>query len=452
MAFNGTGVHNRVHDWAQDLTNTIPVTASRMDAEHDDISSALSNTICRDGQSTTTGRIPFASGVSAAAGSTSAVAYAQINDPNTGMYFPATDQWGLAAGGAATLSSTATKITTAVAADFGGVAAPATDDGAALGSTSQKWSDLFLASGAVINFNSSDVTITHSSNALAFAGASSGYTHDAAVLPATSDGAALGNTSLMWSDLFLASGAVVNFNNGDMTLTHSVDTLTVAGGTLVAGAVAAASLTVGSNPISGVLPTRQVLTSGTGATYTTPANCRQLRIRAVGGGGGGGSSGANNGSDGGTTSFNSIAATGGSGGKSQSGAGADSSHGGAGGTGGSGSASFRMAGNPGQPISDEAGGGGGAGPFGGAGLGGRQQSGNGSVAAANSGAGGGGAGRGGSQGGGGGGAGEYVELIINSPSASYTYTIGAGGSGGVAGGLSAGGDGGSGVIIVDEYY
>ena len=88
MAFNGSGVHNRVHDWTQDLAGTIPVTASRMDAEHDDISAALSNTICRDGQSTTTARIPFASGVSVAAGTTSSVAYAQTNDPNTGMYFP----------------------------------------------------------------------------------------------------------------------------------------------------------------------------------------------------------------------------------------------------------------------------------------------------------------------------------------------------------------------------
>jgi hypothetical protein len=61
------------------------------------------------------------------------------------------------------------------------VVAPDATDGAALGSTSLMWSDLFLASGAVINFNSGDVTITHSSNALTFAGASSGYTFDAPV-------------------------------------------------------------------------------------------------------------------------------------------------------------------------------------------------------------------------------------------------------------------------------
>ena len=110
MAFNGSGVHNRVHDWTQDLSNTIPVTASRMDAEHDDISAALSSVICRDGQSTTTARIPFAAGTSAAAGTTSAVAYAQTNDPNTGLYFPAVDQWGLVAGGTAVVAGIATGV------------------------------------------------------------------------------------------------------------------------------------------------------------------------------------------------------------------------------------------------------------------------------------------------------------------------------------------------------
>lgn len=49
--------------------------------------------------------------------------------------------------------------------------------------------------------------------------------------PPTNDGAALGTTSLQWSDLFLASGGVINFNNGDVTLTHATDALTVAGAT-----------------------------------------------------------------------------------------------------------------------------------------------------------------------------------------------------------------------------
>ena len=50
--------------------------------------------------------------------------------------------------------------------------------------------------------------------------------------PNTSDGIALGTGSKMWSDLFLASGGVINFNNGNVTMTHSADTLTVVGATV----------------------------------------------------------------------------------------------------------------------------------------------------------------------------------------------------------------------------
>jgi len=50
--------------------------------------------------------------------------------------------------------------------------------------------------------------------------------------PGTSDGTALGTTSLMWSDLFLASGGVLNFNNGNVTLAHSSNTLTITGATI----------------------------------------------------------------------------------------------------------------------------------------------------------------------------------------------------------------------------
>ena len=76
---------------------------------------------------------------------------------------------------------------------------------------------------------------------------------------------------------------------------------------------------------------------------------------------------------------------------------------------------------------------------------------------ANSGGGGGGGGANGSglpaSTGGGGGEGEYAELLINTPAASYTYTVGGGGTAGTSGtGGGAGGAGGSGYIIVDEYY
>lgn len=44
--------------------------------------------------------------------------------------------------------------------------------------------------------------------------------------PNASDGAALGTTSLQWSDLFLASGGVINWANGNATLTQSSGLLT----------------------------------------------------------------------------------------------------------------------------------------------------------------------------------------------------------------------------------
>ena len=62
--------------------------------------------------------------------------------------------------------------------------------------------------------------------------------------PVTTDGAALGDTNHLWSDLFLRTGAVINFNQDDVLLTHSADTLTMTGGTFVAEKAIIASLTV----------------------------------------------------------------------------------------------------------------------------------------------------------------------------------------------------------------
>jgi hypothetical protein len=46
------------------------------------------------------------------------------------------------------------------------------------------------------------------------------------IKPTTSDTVALGTSTRMWSDLFLASGAVINFNAGNATITHSAGLLT----------------------------------------------------------------------------------------------------------------------------------------------------------------------------------------------------------------------------------
>lgn len=179
---------------------------------------------------------------------------------------------------------------------------------------------------------------------------------------------------------------------------------------------------------SGGQATQQVLLTGSSATYTTPANCLQLRIRMCGGGGGGSSIAASGspGGAGGATTFNAVTANPGTG----AGIGLNST--GSGGTGGAGAATLRSPGIAGQGAMTGPGGGGfgGGGSIGSFGAGGQGQAIGGAGISGN-----------------GGGSAEYVELVINNPAATYTYTVG------VAGNAGAPGAGGfAGIIIVEERY
>ncbi len=223
----------------------------------------------------------------------------------------------------------------------------------------------------------------------------------------------------------------------------------ILGGNGIITSGSGSTLTVTTNGF----PTTQVFASGTGATYTTPANCKWIRVRMVGGGGGGagtGTAGTGNGGNGtaSTWSGGSLSAGGGSGGTT--------TVGGGGGTPSNGDVNiFGGTGGPRWANAIAAIGGYGAcSYFGGGGVAGE----------ANGGAGGAGTGYGSGGGGGGstavtngsgagGGAGAYLEKIITSPAASYTYTVGAAGSAGTAGTSGvAGGAGAPGYIIVEEYY
>ena len=194
--------------------------------------------------------------------------------------------------------------------------------------------------------------------------------------------------------------------------------------------------TITANAIAGTqLPTRQIFTSGSG-TYATPAGVRQIRIRMVGGGGGGGGSsggGAVAGSNGAATIFNSVYANPGSGGGAGSGGNGNAASGGSGGSGGGGSASSRFPGSGGSAGAGYYGatfsGAGGGTIFGGGAPG---LSGASSVSGISAGAntGGGGSGAAANYVGGGGAGGEGVEIIINNPVTSYSYTVGSGGAGG----------------------
>jgi hypothetical protein len=50
MAFNGSGLFVRVHNWVADKNNSIDITASEMDAEDDGFAAGLTLAVTRDGQ------------------------------------------------------------------------------------------------------------------------------------------------------------------------------------------------------------------------------------------------------------------------------------------------------------------------------------------------------------------------------------------------------------------
>lgn len=68
-------------------------------------------------------------------------------------------------------------------------------------------------------------------NSLGLSAGSTGrvFLAGSALSPVTTDGYALGTTANQWSDLFLAEGGVINWDNGDATLTQSGNTITFGG-------------------------------------------------------------------------------------------------------------------------------------------------------------------------------------------------------------------------------
>jgi hypothetical protein len=264
---------------------------------------------------------------------------------------------------------------------------------------------------------------------------------------------------------YVVDGA--NWQYGEATYSSTGPTLTFgtiygssnAGAAINASAGAIVTACLLAEDLTTTAPTLQIFTSGSG-TYTTPAGVKWIRVSMVAGGGGGGGGGTGSpgtGTNGGNTTFGSslLVANGGVGGPNSTAGGAL----GAGVTGiGPGAVGVALGGGSTPGASSGAcgfgsGAAGAASPFGGAGGG--APNGPGAAASRNTGSGGGGGGTasGTGQVGDGGGAGEYVEAIIASPAASYSYAVAAGGSAGAAGTNGyAGGPGGSGLIIVEEHY
>jgi hypothetical protein len=180
----------------------------------------------------------------------------------------------------ASMTATATAFTAAAAYSFDAAVTPSANDAAALGASGTAWADLFLASGAVINIAAANWVATHTSGILTVgtgdlrvttAGTNTASvatvggtqtltsktltspvlntpTVGTSILPTANDGAALGASGTAFSDLFLASGAVINADAGNAVITHSSGIWTVSTGDLrvtTAGTNAASVVTVG---------------------------------------------------------------------------------------------------------------------------------------------------------------------------------------------------------------
>lgn len=83
------------------------------------------------------------------------------------------------------------------------------------------------------------------------------------LLPTSNDGAPLGDTTHQFSDLFLAEGGVINWDNGDATLTQAGDVLTLTGADL--------KITTAGNAATSVLTTDATQTL-TNKTLTSSTN------------------------------------------------------------------------------------------------------------------------------------------------------------------------------------
>src|SRR3990167_305745 len=163
---------------------------------------------------------------------------------------------------------------------------PETTDSGSLGTTTKNWSDLFLDLGGVINFDSGDVTITHSANTLTFAGASSGYAFDVAPnvggtsVVLTTDTATTSAAGVVekatyaevyaaTADKFLAADHIETAS-ALVALTETAGAVAVDWDTFVNGSVTVDQATAISNPTNGQPGTwRTILIQGNDTTDRT---------------------------------------------------------------------------------------------------------------------------------------------------------------------------------------
>lgn len=98
-----------------------------------------------------------------------------------------------------------------------------------------------------------------------------GFSIAGAITPATNDGSALGSATLSYSDLFLASGAVVNYANGNVVLTHTSGVLTLGTGNLIITTAGTATGSVVTTTGTQTLTNKTLTAPVATAAVVTPA-------------------------------------------------------------------------------------------------------------------------------------------------------------------------------------
>jgi hypothetical protein len=111
---------------------------------------------------------------------------------------------------------------------------PRADSEGGLGTASKYWASayidaIYVGGGKVGRDTDNNIDfVTDNQIAIKIGGSNEILIDTVQMFPATNDGMALGYPGNGWSDLYLASGAVINFDNGNVTLTHSSNSLTLA--------------------------------------------------------------------------------------------------------------------------------------------------------------------------------------------------------------------------------
>jgi microcystin-dependent protein len=113
MAYNGAGSFSRLFNFVQDKANGIFIDSTRMDSEMNGIATGLSSVICKDGQTTLTGDIPW-NGKKITGYGTANTPNSRSDVPQLGQVQDATVNWVAAGGTADAITATYAPVITAL--------------------------------------------------------------------------------------------------------------------------------------------------------------------------------------------------------------------------------------------------------------------------------------------------------------------------------------------------